>query len=79
MLADENARRACMVEMNVRKEEVAQVLKLEPTMVQGAVQAIEAGRRTAVEERGPVVGLDQVGANDALRPLMVEIERIRAH
>jgi hypothetical protein len=42
MLTDEDAGRAGMVEMDVREEEVAQVLELEPTLTQRGVQVLEA-------------------------------------
>jgi hypothetical protein len=79
VLAHENPGCAGMVEMDVGQQEVAKVLELEPPLAQGGVQALEAGRWSAVEERRPVLGLDEVRADDALRALMVEIERIRAH
>ena len=78
VLAYEDPGRAGMVEMNVGEEQVAKVLELEPALAQGRVQALEACRGAAVEERRSVLGLDEVGADDALRALIVEIERSRA-
>src|SRR5713101_3205175 len=79
MLAHEDPGCARMVEVDVREEEVAQVLKLEAAPAQGGVQALKAGRRAAVVERRTVLGLDDVRRDDALGALMVEVERIRAH
>jgi hypothetical protein len=79
VLTDEDPGRAGMVEMNVGEEQVAKILELEPPLAQSHVQALEAGRGAAVVERRSVLGLDEVGADDALGALIVEIERIRAH
>jgi hypothetical protein len=42
VLADEGPSRSGMVEMNVGKQQVADVLELEPALPQGGVQALEA-------------------------------------
>jgi hypothetical protein len=63
----------------VGEEQVAKILELEPAPAQSEVQALQARGRATVEEGRSVIGLDEVGADDTLRALMVEIERIRAH
>ena len=55
MLADERARRAGVVEMDVREEQMPDVGELEPTLGEPGLQVLDAGRRAAVEERGAVV------------------------
>src|SRR5437764_1303975 len=69
-----------MVEVDVREEEMPQVAELEPVFAERLVEARDAGRWPAVEERWPVVGLEQVGADDPLGALEAEVERLgRAH
>src|SRR6266568_1543202 len=65
--------------MDVREEEVAQVLKLEAALPQSQMEAWDARRGSAVVQRRTVLGLEDVRADDALRALEVEVERIRAH
>src|SRR5882724_9615764 len=79
MLANEYSGGACVVEVDVREQEVANVLKLEPTLAQGRMQPVDAGRRAAVVERRAVLRLENGGADDALGALIVEVEGIRAH
>src|SRR5256885_9911291 len=79
MLAHEDAGSAGVIEMDVREEEVAQVLELEAALVQRIMQVRDARRRTAVVERRTVLGLEDVRRDDALCILEVEIERIWAH
>ena len=60
MFAHEDPGSAGVIQVDVREEEVAQVLKLEAALAQGRVQALDAGRRAAVVERGTILGLDDV-------------------
>ena len=66
MLANEHSGGACVVEVDVREQEVANVLKLEPALAQARVQPVDAGRRAAVVERRAVLRLEDVGADDAI-------------
>ena len=77
VLADEHSRRAGVVEVDVRQEEVAQVGEVEPARGEAGLEVGKAGRRAAVEKRGPVEGLEQVDADDALVEV-VEIDRLGA-
>ena len=67
VLADERARRTGVVEVDVREEKVPDVAELEPALAEAGLQVLDAGRRAAVEERGAVVRLDEVTADDPRR------------
>ena len=75
MLADEGAGGAGVVEVDVREEKMADVRQLEPALGETGLQRVDARRRAAVVDRRPVVGLDQVRADDALG-LVVEVDRL---
>ena len=77
MLANQRARGAGVVEMDVREQQVAHVVQHEAALGQLRLQRRDAGRRPAVLEREPVVGLEQVDADDALGTFVVQIKRIR--
>src|SRR5215210_3688931 len=72
--AHEDARGARMVEVDVREEQVADVGQGETALVEPLLERAEAARRAAVEERGPVVRLEQVHAYHALLPLEAEVK-----
>ncbi len=58
VLADEDARGAGVVEMDVRQEEVPQVAQLEPAFAQPGLERADARGRAAVEQRRAVFRLD---------------------
>jgi len=60
--------------VDVAEDEVAEVLDREPAFRETALERGEIGRRAAVEERGPVVRLEQVAADDALGAEVVEVD-----
>ena len=68
VLAHEAAGGARMVEVDVREQQVADVGELEPALGQSRLQGRNAGRRPAVVEREPVVGLEQVAGRRPARP-----------
>ena len=68
--------RSGVVEVDVGEEEVAQVAELDPAGRDRLAQRREAARRAAVEEREPVVGLDEVGADPAGITAVQEVERL---
>jgi hypothetical protein len=74
MLAYEHTRGACVVEVDVAEEQVAQVRELEAVLLEPSFERRDAARRPAVEEREPVVGLDEVAPDDALVAAMVEVD-----
>ena len=76
MLADEHARGSRVVEVDVGEEKVPDVREGEPALRETRLQVLNARRRAAVEERGPVLGLEQVAADDP-RVLVVEVDRLR--
>ena len=78
MLSHENAGSARVVEMDVREEKMANVSELEATFGEPCLQRGNARRRTAVEERGSVVGVEQVARDDSGRTV-VQVDRRRRH
>src|SRR6266498_969628 len=76
MLADERACRARVVEMDMREQQVSELVELEAAPGQLLLQRAEAGGGAAVEERGAVRGLEQVRADDALAAEMKEVDRV---
>ncbi len=78
MLTDEDTRGTGVVEVDVREEEVPDVGQLQTVPGEAILQGGDAGRRPAVEERRPIVRLQQVAGDDSLR-LVVEVDRPRAH
>ena len=78
MLAHENAGSARVVEMDVGEEEMAYVVKLHVPLGEPCFERGNACRRTAVEERGSVVGVEQVARDDSGRTV-VQVDRRRRH
>ena len=76
MLADEHARGACMVEVDVREQQVAHVGELEAALGEPGLQLGYAGRRSAVLQRRPVVGVEQVRADHPLVAEVAQVERL---
>src|SRR5215213_3051445 len=74
VLAHEHARRARMVEVDVREQQVPQIAQLEPALREPRVQLGGARRRPTVLQREAVVGLEQVRADHALTPEVAQVE-----
>ena len=74
MLANQRARSARVVEMDVREQQVAQVAQHEAALDQLRLQRLDAGRGPTVLEREPVLGLEQVDADHALGTLVVQVQ-----
>ena len=70
MLADERARRARVVEMDVAEQEVADVGQREAAGGEPGLQRVDRRGRAAVEERRPVVGLEEVARDDAVAAML---------
>ena len=68
-----------MVEVDVGEEEVSDVRERAPRPRRPLSSLSTHEDGTAVEEREAVICLQKVGADDALRALVVEVDRIRAH
>ena len=68
--------RARVVEVDVREQQVPDVGQLEVELAQALLEARQRRRRPAVEERGAVVGLDEVDADRALEAEEVQVERV---
>ena len=77
MLAHEHARRARMVEVDVREEQVADVAELEVMLPQPLLQRWDAGGWPTVEQGETVIGFQQVDADDALAAEVEKVERVR--
>jgi hypothetical protein len=76
VLADEDARGAGVVEMDMAEQQMAQVGELDAALLEPSLERWDAARRPAVEEREPVVGLDEIGADYALGASMVEVDQV---
>src|SRR4051812_22392156 len=73
--ADERARRAGMVEVDVREQQVPDVGQLEPVRRESRVERLGRRAGAGVEERRPVVGLDEVHADRARAAAEVEVDQ----
>jgi hypothetical protein len=74
VLTDEDARGPGVVEVDVAEEQVAQFCELEAVLLEPPFERRDAARGPAVEEREPVVGLDEVAPDDALVAAVVEVD-----
>jgi hypothetical protein len=72
--AHEDAGGAGVIEVDVAEEEVAEVFELQAALLQPPLERRDATRRPAVEERQPVVGLDEVAADDSLVAAVMEVD-----
>ncbi len=79
VLAHEHASRARVVEVDVREQEMPDVAELHPTAAQLLAEDGNAARGPAVEQREPVVGLEEVGADPAWIAEVQEVHRLRCH
>jgi hypothetical protein len=75
VLADEYAGRAGMVEVDVREEQVPEVAQLEPALGETGLEGVDRRRGPAVVQCEPVVGVDEVRADDALVAEVPEVDR----
>jgi hypothetical protein len=71
---DEHAGGAGVIEVDVAEEQVVDVLEGEAETDEPLLEPWNARRRAAVEERRPVVGLDEVAPDDALDAAVVEVD-----
>jgi hypothetical protein len=74
VLADEDSRGARVVEVDVAQEQMADVREREPVLAKALLERRDAARGAAVEEREAGVGLEEVGADDALGALVAEVD-----
>ena len=79
VLAHERPGGARVIEVDVREEEVLQVADLRAARAERVAKRREAARRTAVEEREPVVRLDEVRGDPVGVPAVQEVERLVRH
>ena len=75
----ENPRCACMVEMNVRQQEMPDLREPETALRQPTFELLDARGGAAVVQRGPVVRLDDVGADCLRAAEMEEVDGLRRH
>jgi hypothetical protein len=75
--AGEQARRACMVEVDVREQQVAEIPQCEPVRRQTGLQRLEAGRGPTVDQRR-LVAWQEVGRDDPGVAEEEEVEELRA-
>ena len=79
MLPNDVTRRTGVVEVDVREQEVAQILQRDTVIEQSLLQPLEAGRGAAVEERRAVCGLYDVDRDHALRAQELKVDRPVEH
>ena len=79
VLADEDARRTGMVEMDVAEQQVADVGEREAAVGEACLEPVDGRSGAAVEERRPVVGVEEVARDDPLAAEVVEVDRLRGH
>jgi hypothetical protein len=78
--ADEDARRASVVQVDVAEQEVAEVRKGQAAPAESFFELSNTSGRAAVVEGEAVGGLDEITADDALGALVVEVDRLeRVH
>ena len=70
---------AGVVEVDVREQQVPDVLEGQPALGEAGLQRADRRRRPAVEQREAVVGLDDVDADDAVEAEVHEVDRLEAH
>jgi hypothetical protein len=73
MISDDHAGGAGVIQVDVAQEQVADVRQGKAEESEAFLESWDARSRTAVEERWPVVGLDEVAADDALDAAVVEV------
>ncbi len=78
MLAHQHAGGARMIEMNVTQQEMPHVRKLHALLLEAVLQRGDRRRRSAVEQRGAVIGVEQVAPDRALAARVVKVDRIHA-
>jgi hypothetical protein len=74
--ANEHAGRACVIEVDVREDEVAQILDAEPVGGEARLERAEAGRGPAVDERR-LIPRQEVGPDDPGAPEVLQVEKLR--
>jgi predicted SnoaL-like aldol condensation-catalyzing enzyme len=76
VLAHQDTRRACVVEVDVRKEKVAEIADRQPAGCELCAQGVSGGRRPTVEERWPVRRIEQVRRDHPLVAAMAEVDQV---
>jgi hypothetical protein len=71
----ENARRAGVIEVDVREDEVANVAEREATARERPLERFHTRARAAIDERGLVAG-EQVRGDDLRSPEVEQVERL---
>ncbi len=79
MLADERPRSPCVVEVDVREEQMADVLQLEALFGEAGLERLDRRGRPAIEERRTVVRVHDVDADDALEALVHQVDGRERH
>ena len=77
VLPDEAARSPCMVEVDVREDEMTQVPDLEPVLRQAGAERLQAARGPAVHQRGLGARVE-VRGDDTLATEMLEVEELHS-
>jgi hypothetical protein len=78
VLAHERACGACVVQVDVAEQQVADVRQCEVVLGEARLQRVDRRRGAAVEDRGAVIGVEDVRADALLDALVVEVDRLDA-
>jgi hypothetical protein len=78
MLAHEHTGGPGVVEVDVAEQQVAHVAEREAPLGEARFQRVDRRRGTAVEDRGAVVRIEDVRADEVRRALVVEVDRLDA-
>jgi hypothetical protein len=68
-----------VVEVDVAQQEVPDVGEPEPAVGEARLERVDCRRGSAVEERRPVVGVQEVARDDVLAAEVVQVDRLRRH
>ena len=77
VLPDEAARSPCVVEVDVREDEMTQVPDLEPVLRQACAERLQAARGPAVHQRGLGARVE-IRGDDTLATEMLEVEELHS-
>ena len=72
----EHAGGARVVKVDVAQQQMAEVGEAEAALSELSLERRDTARRATVEEREPVLGLEDVAADDARAPAVVEVDQV---
>lgn len=75
VVADEGSGCARVIEVDVAQEQVPNVGQPEPVAFEAALQGRDTRRRPAVEQRRPLLRVEEVRPDDALCATVIEVDQ----